>query len=249
MQFDAPVTDDEGSASLGELTGRRGPGLEFRLNLEAQRTQGDDPTVVVRRCDQCGTAFEPRREHDRFCCAGCRIGWNWNHQNPCGSTHSSALAWSVVALRDTVQQLAGLTVTEPPEAYAVIGEAVWRVTIVDATMIRYHPGVYQQTVSGQPLRQRQVTERTLAGLRFVRNQMGYRYPPSAFVQPAEIAGLSAGSLVAEWIWKAPPSPPPGRQGWEMDRYQAYLTQLAGHVTGEAFRQTSAFLLQVSAKVG
>jgi len=204
----------------------------------------------VRRCDQCGTAFEPRREHDRFCCAGCRIGWN--RQNRCGSTHSSALAWSVVALRDTVQQLAGLTVTGPPEAYAVIGEAVWRVTIVDATMVRYHPGVYQQTVTGQSLQQRQVTEKTLAGLRFVRNQMGYRYPPSAFIQPAGIADLSAGSLVAEWIWKAPPPPPPsppGRPGWEMDRYQAYLTQLAGHVTGEAFQQTAAFLLQVAAKAG
>jgi hypothetical protein len=205
----------------------------------------------LRRCDQCGTAFEPRREHDRFCCAGCRIGWN--HQNPCGSTQSSALAWSVAALRDTVQQLAGLTVTEPPEAYAVIGEAVWRVTIVDATMIRYHPGIYRQTVTGQPLQQRQVTEKTLAGLRFVRNQMGYRYPPSAFIQPAGIADLSAGSLVAEWTWKAPPPllppSPPSRQGWEIDRYQAYLTQLAGHVTGEAFQQTAAFLLQVSAKVG
>jgi hypothetical protein len=148
-----------------------------------------------------------------------------------------------------VQQLTEFTVTEPSEAYAVIGEAVWRVTIVDATMIRYHPGVYQQTVTSLPLPQRQVTEKTLAGLRFVRNQMGYRYPPSAFVQPAGIADLPAGSLVAEWTWKAPPSPPPGRPGWEMDRYQAYLTQLAGHVTGEAFRQTAAFLLQVSAKAG
>ena len=220
------------------------------MNPEALRTHGDDLMAEVRRCDQCGTAFEPRREHDRFCCAGCRIGWN--RQNRCGSTHSSALAWSVVALRDTVQQLAGLTVTGPPEAYAVIGEAVWRVTIVDATMVRYHPGVYQQTVTGQSLQQRQVTEKTLAGLRFVRNQMGYRYPPSAFIQPAGIADLSAGSLVAEWIWKAPPPPPPsppGRPGWEMDRYQAYLTQLAGHVTGEAFQQTAAFLLQVAAKAG
>jgi hypothetical protein len=35
----------------------------------------------------------------------------------------------------------------------------------------------------------------------------------------------------------------------MNRYQAYLTQLAGHVTGEAFQQTTAFLLQVAATVG
>jgi hypothetical protein len=35
----------------------------------------------------------------------------------------------------------------------------------------------------------------------------------------------------------------------MDRYQAYLTQLAGHVTVEAFQQTAAFLLQVSEQAG
>jgi len=82
-----------------------------------------------------------------FAC--CPSGWLRDPGFPAGC---NALAWSVVALRDTVQQLAGLTVTEPPEAYAVIGEAVWRVTIVDATMIRYHPGVYQQTVTGSRYR-------------------------------------------------------------------------------------------------
>jgi hypothetical protein len=35
----------------------------------------------------------------------------------------------------------------------------------------------------------------------------------------------------------------------MDRYQAYLAQLAGHITGEVFQQTAAFLLQVAAEAG
>jgi hypothetical protein len=72
--------------------GAEDPGLESMLNLGALRADGDDLLAEVRRCDQCGTAFVPRREHDRFCCAACRRGWN--HQNPCGSTQSSPLAWA-----------------------------------------------------------------------------------------------------------------------------------------------------------
>ena len=30
----------------------------------------------TRNCEQCGTAYEPRREHARFCSARCRVAWN-----------------------------------------------------------------------------------------------------------------------------------------------------------------------------
>jgi hypothetical protein len=33
----------------------------------------------TRTCDQCGTAFVPRREHARFCCVRCRAAWNRAH--------------------------------------------------------------------------------------------------------------------------------------------------------------------------
>ena len=93
----------------------------------------------VRDCEQCGTVFEPRREHERFCSARCRIAWN--RANTSGQ-HSgdTALGWSVTAMAGTAQRLREAGTLDLPQALAVISEAVWWVTIVDATMIRYHPG-------------------------------------------------------------------------------------------------------------
>jgi hypothetical protein len=203
----------------------------------------------IRHCDQCGAVFEPPREHARFCSAGCRIAWN--RQNADDITPGSALAWSLLALRDTTQRLAELTVTEPCQGFTIIGESVWRVTIVDATLVRYYPGAYEQILGSQEPLQRQVTETTLAGLRFVRNQMGYTDPPSAFIQPAGAISCSTRSRVAEWTWKEiispPPASPAGPASWEMDRYQAYQAQLAGHAIGGTFQLTTAFLLQAAAQ--
>ena len=30
----------------------------------------------TRQCERCGKAFEPKREHARFCSARCRVAWN-----------------------------------------------------------------------------------------------------------------------------------------------------------------------------
>jgi hypothetical protein len=39
-----------------------------------------------------------------------------------------------------------------PPALAVIAEVVWRVTIVDATLVRYYPDLYDDVLAGQPPR-------------------------------------------------------------------------------------------------
>lgn len=47
-------------------------------------------------CEQCGTVFEPRREHERFCSARCRIAWN--RENTSGQHNGDTpLGWSVTA--------------------------------------------------------------------------------------------------------------------------------------------------------
>ena len=51
-----------------------------------------------------------------------------------------------------------------PRAFAVIGDAVWWVTIVDTTLVRHHPDVYDSVLAGQPAPQRQLVEKTLTGL-------------------------------------------------------------------------------------
>jgi hypothetical protein len=51
---------------------------------------------------------------------------------------TSALRWSITAMSDTAQRLSQVAAWDRARAFAAIGEAVWWVTIVDATLMR-HP--------------------------------------------------------------------------------------------------------------
>ncbi len=133
-----------------------------------------------------------------------------------------------------------------PRAFAVIGEAVWWVTIVDATLVRHHPDAYDGVLAGQAPAQRQLTEGILAGLRFVRNRIGDEADLAEFIEPGE-AGPGAGEgRIRGWTWKPVPVPalaslPRRAQEWEMTRYQAYQAQLAGHAVGVTFGRAAEFL--------
>ncbi len=199
----------------------------------------------TRECEQCGTLFAPRREHARFCSARCRVAWN--RQSASGRpTDASALAWSVIAMRDATERLLRKRAADGPQAFAMISEAVWWVTIVDATLVRYHPDTYNAVLAGQAGEERRLIEGTLAGLRFVRNRMGYYADPADFIQPRPgRSGRGAGAITA-WTWKSLPEPalaslPPRGQEWEMGRYRAYQAQLPGHTIGETFGRSAAFL--------
>lgn len=126
----------------------------------------------TRTCEQCGTAFVPRREHARFCSARCRVAWNReipSHQ----AAEMSPLDWAVTAMQDAIGQLSSVQVRDSEGVLAVISEAVWRVTIVDATLVRYYPAAYDNALRCRASAERRPIEDTLAGLRFVRNQMGH----------------------------------------------------------------------------
>ena len=127
----------------------------------------------------------------------------------------------------------------------MIGEAVWWITIVDASLVRHHPQPYDTVIAGQHPAERQAIEETLAGLRFVRNRIGDE------VDLAELID-HAGPVPGRGTSRSPsgcgslPEPPlesvsaRGR-AWEMSRYQAYKGQLAGHTIGEVFGRAAAFL--------
>lgn len=187
----------------------------------------------------------PRREHARFCSARCRAAWNREHTGDL-TTGASALAWSITALSDTIERLTRMRAWDRPRAFAVIGEAVWWVTIVDATLVRHHPDAYDTVMTGQAPAQRQLVEATLAGLRFVRNRIGDEADLAEFIEPGD-AGPGAGQRrITGWIWKPLPEPAlgslsPRGQAWEMTRYRAYQAQLAGHTIGETFGQAAALL--------
>ena len=201
-------------------------------------------TVVTdtRNCAQCGALFAPRREHARFCSARCRVAWNrQNTSDP--PAEACALDWTITAMRETIDRLLRARGWDQPHAFAVISEAVWWVTMVDATLVRYHPDAYDAVLAGHGGAERAVIEGTFGGLRFVRNRMGYYLDHADFIQPQQ---NPAPGPVATWTWRSLPEPalallPARGQEWEMARYREYQAQLAARPVGETFRRAAAFL--------
>jgi hypothetical protein len=202
----------------------------------------------VRNCEQCGAEFEPRREHARFCSALCRI--TWNRENASGQpTGDTPLNWSVSALEDTAERLSKAQAMNLPEALAAVTEAVWWVTLVDATMIRYHHDAYDHALAAQDPAERKITEGTFTGLRFVRNSLGSFIDPADFIQPQQDS-LGGDAPVAAWTWREVPAPvsgmlPQRATTWETGRYIHYRAYLAGRPLGEAIDRATRFLTQLT----
>ena len=196
----------------------------------------------MRKCAQCGTSFTPRREHARFCSAHCRMAWNREHAGVAAAP-AVAVDWSVTAMTEAAGRLPA-SAPDLPRLAAAVAETVWWVTLVDATLVRYHPRRYQEALAsrGAP----QETEETLEGLRYVRNQLGRSADPAGFVRhPGEAGGPAA------WEWAAQPEPghldacaPRARQ-WELSRYRAYQARLAGHGITATFALCTAFLTRAA----
>jgi hypothetical protein len=203
----------------------------------------------ARNCEHCGIAFSPRREHARFCSVRCRVTWNRAHSTY-PAAEVSALEWSVIAMRDVTQRLPRVRAGDRPRAFALVGEAVWWVTIVDATLVRHHLDVYDGVLAACAPTERRLIDGTLAGLRFVRNQMGHDIDHVNFICPA--TALPGDNWITAWKWKSLPEPTldflaqRGKE-WEMTRYQAYQAYLAGHAIGEIFGRATAFLNLTAAK--
>jgi hypothetical protein len=195
----------------------------------------------TRNCEQCGASFAPRREHARFCSARCRVAWNREHAGD-AAAGENALDWSLGAMTEVVSRFDQLPGWDLTRVVATLGEAVWWVTLVDATLVRYHPGIYDTVLDRRPAANRQMIGDTLAGLRFVRNEMGRHRDLAEFVR---------GKQGADWTWQPLPAPDcdtlsPHGQEWELTRYEAYQLRLAGHEVGEGFRLAAGFLTQTAA---
>ncbi len=146
------------------------------------RSAYDRAVADVRECAQCGTPFTPLREHARFCSPRCRMAWNREHAGVAAAP-AVAIDWSVTAMTEAAGRLAVAGAWDLPRVAAAVGETVWWVTLVDATLVRYHPRDYESALAGKDVRRRK-TEETLEGLRYVRNQLGKSVEPAEFVRPA-----------------------------------------------------------------
>jgi hypothetical protein len=199
----------------------------------------------TRECEQCGASFAPRREHARFCSARCRVAWNRQYVGD-PPAEAGALGWSFAAMQDTVDRLRRATALDRRHGFAAISEAVWWVTMVDATMVRYHQDVYDAVLAGHGEDERLAIEGTFGGLRFVRNWMGYHLDHSDFIEPQGSPGRSGTGLIAAWTWRPMPEPvlaalPARGREWEMARYQDYQATLAGQPIGNTFCRAATFL--------
>ena len=188
----------------------------------------------------------PLREHARFCSGRCRVAWNREKVGD-PAIKVNALQWSISAMSDTTERLASVNAGDWPRAFVLIGEAVWWVTIVDATLVRYHlVGAYDAVMADQTPAERRLIEDTLTGLRFVRNRIGDEVDLDEFIEPGPPGSGAGTGRVTGWTWKSVPEPalasvPPRTRSWEMTRYRAYQAQLAGHTIGEIFGRAVAFL--------
>jgi hypothetical protein len=154
-------------------------------------------------------------------------------------------------MREAVELLAHEQARDQAHGFEMISDTVWRVTLVDATLVRYEPQAYEAVMRDQGPAARRAVEGTLAGLRFVRNRMGYHLDPAEFIQP-EHSRPGPDHGIAAWQWRSLPEPdlgslPSRGRVWEMTRYRAYQAQLAGHTVAETFGRAAAFLTLASAK--
>jgi hypothetical protein len=195
----------------------------------------------TRNCEQCGASFAPRREHARFCSARCRVAWNREHAGD-AAAGENALDWSLGAMSEAVDRFGQMASWDLTRVVAALGEAVWWVTLVDATLVRYHPGIYDTVLDRRPAANRQMIGDTLAGLRYVRNEMG---------RHRDLAEFVSGTQGADWTWRSLPAPDCDTmsahgQEWELTRYEAYQLRLAGRQVAEGFALAAGFLIQTAA---
>ena len=175
----------------------------------------------------------------------------WNRQDLADrQAWDSALGWSITAMRETTGQLAVASAADVRQGLSLVNDAVWCLTIVDAALVRYQPRRYEGVLAARGPSARRLIEATFAGLRFVRNRMGFHDDPADFVDPAEGAS-SSDAAITTWTWKHRPEPvldalPKRRMAWEMARYQAYQDRLAGYPVGEALAGAAGFLAEAAA---
>ena len=152
-----------------------------------------------------------------------------------------AIDWSVTAMTEAARRLAAGD-WDLPRLAAAVGEAVWWVTLVDATLVRYHPRQYEAVLASPDVRRRK-TEQALEGLRYVRNQLGNSADPAEFIHPAGTDGA--------WTWlarcpsRASPMLAPRARQWELSRYRAYQARLAGRDVARTFTGCAEFLAQAA----
>ena len=174
--------------------------------------------------------------------------WNREHAGVAAAP-GAAIDWSVTAMSEAAARLALAGSWDLSRAAAAVSEAIWWVTLIDATLVRYHPHDYENALASKPPALRQEIEETLAGLRYVRNRLGCSADPAGFILPAH-GGDPRGGGGTNWKWRSQPEPalaemPPRARTWEMTRYRAYQARLADRDVAGIFACCTGFLKEAA----
>jgi hypothetical protein len=167
------------------------------------------------------------------------MAWNREHAGVAAAP-AVAIDWSVTAMTEAAGRLTTAGARDLPRLAAAVGETVWWITLVDATLVRYHPRDYEKALAAKAVRRRK-TEQTLEGLRYVRNQLGRSVDSAEFVRPA-----ARDDGATTWTWRPLPEPDltgagPRARSWELSRYRAYQARLAGRDIATSFSRCTRFL--------
>lgn len=164
---------------------------------------------------------------------------------------ADVLGWSITGMREAIERLTRSRAWDRTRAFEAINDAVWRVTMLDAALVRYRPNVYDDTLDQLNADDRAAVEETLAGLRLVRNRAGEADDLARFVETRTTDRAPYIGQITDSQWKTvPPRPsssPTGTQVWEQARYRAYDDRLAGTAIGDTFERCAAFLLTAATR--
>ena len=150
------------------------------------------------------------------------------------------LAWSVTAMSDALRRLTAAGAGDMPQAVAAATEAAWWATVVHAALTRRHPAAYGQALAALDPAARRAVEGSLAGLRFIRGQLGHCNDPGDFIQPPPAPAPG-------WTWSAVPPPAPQRgKSREASPYREYCAHLAGRPVAQVLERVAGFLSQAHA---
>jgi len=175
------------------------------------------------------------------------MAWNREHAGVAAAP-AVAIAWSVTAMSESARRLELAQRWELARVGAAVAETVWWVTLVDATLVRYHLQAYEKALASTAVRRRK-TEETLAGLRYVRNELGRSTDPATLVDP-----LPDAHGATTWTWRSLPAPELGARAararqWELNRYHAYQARLAGRTITKSFARCASFLAMAADLAG
>jgi hypothetical protein len=159
------------------------------------------------------------------------------------------LSWSVSAMNDATGRLRKAAGRDLPEALALVSESVWWINLVEATVMRTSQAAYDQAMANLGPAERRATEGTFAGLRFVRNWLGYHADPADFIRPGQDEDGGEAPVTA-WTWTFLPAPelgamsPRNRQA-DAVRYRQYCKYLARKPISETITCAVAFLNDIT----